>query len=593
MSGNEAIALGARAAGVFYATGYPGTPSTEIMENLERYEEIDAHWAPNEKVAFEEGMGVAIAGRRALVTMKHVGLNVASDAFMVFPYSGTNGGFVVVSADDPGMHSSQNEQDNRNLARMARVPVVEPSDPQECHDYLISAYEISEAFESPVMYRTTTRTAHCKGVVRSADRIDPEPIPFSPDATRFSVPIYRHRLRPLVEERLKRLSDFAETCTLNSIEEDGNSIGVVASGISRQYARDVFPDADFFDLGLTYPLPMRRLLDFCARHETVYVVEEGDPFIEDQLLASGATNVTGKGVFGVMGEYSPDRLRAALDGTPNDAEPEPPPPISRPPMFCVGCGHRTVFDVLGQLKFLVAGDIGCYTMGALPPYEAEHTTFCMGASIGNAIGLRRAGHERAVAVIGDSTFLHSGIPGLMDAAYTNTPITVIILDNSTTGMTGQQPNPCSGIDLSGAPAPKVDLEALSRSLGITHVVAVDTWDRSALRSAFLSAKSYDGPAVVICRGPCQLLPEMRARAIEPLTVVSELCTECNACYRIHCPSITEAGTGLPQIDPETCVTCDVCQQLCLPGAIVSISDSVGLAAGLVPSKTSNAGGEAK
>ncbi|MCC7020250.1 MAG: hypothetical protein IT332_10870 [Ardenticatenales bacterium] len=571
LSGNEALARGAWEAGVRYATGYPGTPSTEILESLVGYPEVDTHWSTNEKVAFEEGIGFAVAGGRALVTMKHVGLNVAADPFMVFPYSGTNGGFVVVSADDPGMHSSQNEQDNRYLARMARVPIVEPGTPQECLEFMRQAFELSEAFGTPVMVRTTTRTAHCKGRVSTGGRREVPPVAFDPDPRRFSVPIYGRQLRPLLEDRLGRLAIYAETTPFNRVSVTGRPIGVVANGISRAYAREVLPEADYFDLGLTYPLPLVGLLSFCRDHETVYVVEEGDPFIEEQLRAAGATNIIGKDLFGICGEYSPERLAEAIDGRVfaralNTSIPAP----SRPPMFCVGCGHRTVFDALGQLRVTVAGDIGCYTMGALPPYEAEHLTFCMGASIGNAIGLLRAGVKRSVAVIGDSTFLHTGIPSLIDAVYTRTPITLLILDNGTTGMTGQQPNPVAGYDMAGVDAPVLDLEALVRAVGVKDVVVVDTWDRSAIRRAVLSALAHDGPSVAIIRGPCQLLPEMRARDLEPLVVDESLCTECNACYRIQCPAITSGPHGLPTIDAAACVTCTVCQQLCRYDAILPL-----------------------
>jgi len=634
LSGNEAIARGAWEAGVTFATGYPGTPSTEILERLVGYDGIDCHWAANEKVAFEEGMGFALAGGRALVTMKHVGLNVASDAFMVFPYSGTNGGFVVVSADDPGMHSSQNEQDNRFLARMARVPVIEPAEPQECKDFLHEAYALSESYGTPVMFRTTTRTAHCKGSVRFGQRSVPERRSFEPDPKRYSVPIYRQRLRPLLEERWQKLERYAAATQLNRASGHGSRVGAIANGISRSYAREVLPTADVFDLGMTWPLPMQALEEFCAAHEVVYVIEEGDPFVEEQLRAAGIRNVVGKSLFGVIGEYSPERLARALAGSPEapgapagagsgtgggarasasaaaslaanrangdeganstdgdngagaasgatgqgtDAEPAAaPPPTPRPPMFCIGCGHRTVFDVLGQLKLLVAGDIGCYTMGALYPYEAEHTTFCMGASISTAVGFQRAGQDKAVAVIGDSTFLHGGIPAMLDAVYTRTPVTVLILDNGTTGMTGQQSHPGSGNDLSGAEAPRADIPKLVAGLGVEHVAVVDTWDRKGIRRAILAARGHGGPAVVVIQGPCQLLPEMRARDQEPLQVVESLCTDCDACYRIRCPAITPAESGLPEIDAALCVTCNVCADLCMPGAIVTASRAVEL-----------------
>jgi indolepyruvate ferredoxin oxidoreductase alpha subunit len=579
LSGNEAIARGAWEAGVHFAAGYPGTPSTEILENLVRYPDVEAQWSANEKVAFDEGMGAAIGGLRVLVTMKHVGLNVAADSFMVFPYAGTNGGFVVISADDPGMHSSQNEQDNRYLAMVAKVPLVEPSDSQECKDFIQFAFDLSEQFSTPVMLRTTTRSAHTKGLVTLGERQEAPRREFTPDVKRYSVPIYRHLLRPKLEARLRQVTQYAETCPLNveepplsSAAEDGagakGRIGVITSGVAYQYAREVWPEADIFKLGLVYPLPAKRLLDFCARHQRVYVVEEGEGFIDNQLKALGARNLVGNDLFGVIGEYSPERLATTLKG-------ERPRPsfggeitiLPRPPMFCVGCGHRTVFDVLRQLKVLVAGDIGCYTMGALPPYEAEHTTFCMGASIGTAFGFQRAGHERTVAVIGDSTFVHAGIPSLVDTVYNGGKTTTIILDNGTTGMTGQQPHPAAGQTLKGGLAPQLDLEALCRAVGVQNVTVVDTWQRKEVLRAIRSAVAYDGAAVVIARGPCQQLPEMRQRDLMPYIIDEAACTNCEACYKVWCPAITPGATGKPVIDPLACVACSLCAQVCVPGAI--------------------------
>jgi indolepyruvate ferredoxin oxidoreductase alpha subunit len=581
MSGNEAIARGAWEAGVSFAAGYPGTPSTEILETLaRRHPEVDAQWSANEKVAFEEGMGAAIGGLRVLVTMKMVGLNVAADPFMVFAYSGTNGGFLLVSADDPGMHSSQNEQDNRYLALMAKVPVIEPSDAQECKDFVIRGLELSEQFGTPVMMRTTTRLAHHKGLVEPGERRAVPRRDFVPDPRRFSVPIYRARLRPGVEQRLADLRAYAETSPFNRVEwrsgEPGRapapgSKGVVACGIAYQYAREVLPGASVFRLGLTHPLPAQALLEFCQAHETVYVVEEGEPFIETHLRALGARNLVGKAAFGPIGEYSPDRLAAGLGlGLAPHLELGGDAPIlPRPPMFCVGCGHRTVFDALKQLKVTVAGDIGCYTMGALPPYEAEHTTFCMGASIGTAFGLGRAGHERTAAVIGDSTFVHAGLPALIDAVYNGSALTLIILDNSTTGMTGQQPHPAAGTTLRGRPAPKVDLEALVRAAGVQQVQVVDTWQRKAVGRAIRAALAHPGPAVVIARGPCMRLPEMKLgeRGLTPYYVDEALCTQCDACFKVWCPAITRTPQGFPVIDPVECTACTVCAQVCPTDAI--------------------------
>jgi indolepyruvate ferredoxin oxidoreductase alpha subunit len=579
--GNEAIARGAWEGGVKFASGYPGTPSTEILETLARqYPEVDAQWSANEKVAFEEGMGAAIGGLRVLVTMKMVGLNVAADSFMVFPYSGTNGGFVVVSADDPGMHSSQNEQDNRYLAQMAKVPALEPSTAQECKDFVKLGLEISEQFSVPVMLRTTTRLAHHKGLVELGERLEVPQREFVPDAKRFSVPIYRTLLRPGVEKRIAALREYAEATPVNRAEwRSGKagqppakgSVGCVASSIAYQYVREVMPGASVFRLGMTHPLPPRALKEFCAAHETIYVVEEGEPFVEDQLKAMGITNVVGKEIFGVIGEYSPERIAKAIGLNVPD-KPDFSQEITvlpRPPMFCIGCGHRTVFDSLRQLKVTVAGDIGCYTMGALPPYEASHTTFCMGASIATAFGLERAGHARTVAVIGDSTFVHSGIPPLIDAVYNGSSLTLLILDNSTTGMTGQQSHPSSGKTLRGKPAPKLDLEGLVRAAGVKQVQVVDTWERKEVAKAIRSALAYEGPAVVIATGPCMRLPEMRLseRGEKPYFIDESLCTKCDACFKVWCPAITRTAQGFPIIDPLECTACTVCAQVCPVDAI--------------------------
>ena len=566
--GNQAIARGAWEAGVTFAAGYPGTPSTEILETLVHYPEVHARWSANEKVAFEEGMGAALGGLRVLVTMKHVGLNVAADPFMVFPYAGTNGGFVVVSADDPGMHSSQNEQDNRYLALMAKVPVLEPSDAQECKEFVGLGMDISEEFQVPVMLRTTTRLAHHKGLVTLGERQDVPRREFVADARRLSVPIYRRLLRPKVEERLERLREYAEGTSVNRIEPGDPTIGVVTSGVAYLYVKDVLPHAGVLRLGMTHPLPARLLREFCAAHDRVYVVEEGEPFIEDHMRSLGITNLEGKERFGVIGEYSPGRLAAGLGLA------APAPDFSgeitilpRPPMFCVGCGHRTVFAALRQLKVTVAGDIGCYTMGALPPYEASHTTFCMGASIGTAVGLEQAGHDQVVAVIGDSTFIHAGIPALIDAVYNGSRLSLVILDNSTTGMTGGQPHPSAGKTLNGRPAPKLDLQALCTAAGVGQVEVVDTWDRKAVVGAIRTALATPGPAVVIARGPCQQLPEIKHSTRVPFFVDEGLCTQCEACFKVWCPAIVRTGQGFPSITSAECTACTVCAQVCPVDAI--------------------------
>jgi indolepyruvate ferredoxin oxidoreductase alpha subunit len=572
--GNQAIARGAWEAGVTFAAGYPGTPSTEIIETLAaRFPETRPRWSANEKVAFEEGMGAAIGGLRVLVTMKHVGLNVAADAFMVFPYSGTNGGFLFISADDPGMHSSQNEQDNRYLARMGKVPVLEPSDAQQCHDWVIAGFELSEQFGTPVMLRTTTRLAHHKGLVRVGPRQTVDQREFIPDAHRFSVPIYRKLHRPRLEEKLDALRQYAENCSFNKVEPGSGPIGVVTSGISYQYVKEVLPQAGVLHLGMTFPLPAQLLRDFCADYETVYVVEEGEPFIEEYMRNLGIANLQGKALFGVIGEYSPGRLRQALGlGAVPQPFTEEISLLPRPPMFCVGCGHRTVFSALRQLKVTVAGDIGCYTMGALPPFEAEHTTFCMGASIGTAVGLEQAGHERVVAIIGDSTFVHAGIPPLIDAVYNRSNLTLVILDNSTTGMTGAQPHAASGQNVQGEPAPKLDLVALCQAAGVDSVSVVDTWQRKEVTRQLRKAVNRPGVSVLIAQGPCMQLPEMKYRDIPPYTVIDELCTQCEACFKVWCPAIKLGDSGYPVIAAEECTSCTVCAQVC-PTDAICLSDT--------------------
>jgi len=570
--GNQAIARGAWEAGVEFAAGYPGTPSTEILETLSRYPEVHAQWSANEKVAFEEGMGAAIGGLRTLVTMKHVGLNVAADPFMVFPYAGTNGGFLVISADDPGMHSSQNEQDNRYLARMAKVPVLEPSDAQECKDFVKLALELSETFATPVMMRTTTRLAHHKSLVSLGERQQVARRSFERDPRRFSVPIYRRLLRPQVEARLERLKQLVETLPINRVEPGESRVGVVTSGIAYQYVKEVLPQAGVLRLGVTYPLPAALLQDFCGHHETVYVVEEGEAFIEEFMRSIGITNLQGKDRFGVIDEYSPGRLATALG---LEAVPGPLNGdlkiLPRPPMFCVGCGHRTVFSALRQLKVTVAGDIGCYTMGALYPYEASHTTFCMGASIGTAFGLERAGEERVVALIGDSTFVHAGIPSLIDAVYNGSRLTLVILDNATTGMTGGQPHPASGKSITGADAPRLDLQAMCRACGVEQVQLADTWDRKAVLGALRKALAHPGPAVVIAQGPCQQLPEMKHRDLLPFYVDEGLCTQCEACFKVWCPAIARNDRDFPEIVADQCTACTVCAQVCPTEAIYPVA----------------------
>jgi indolepyruvate ferredoxin oxidoreductase alpha subunit len=543
------------------------------LEHLAQCDEVRAQWSVNEKVAFDEGVGAALGGLRTMVTMKHMGLNVAADAFMALPYSGVNAGFVVLVADDPNMHSSVHEEDTRFFARVAKMPMVEPSDPQEAKELVGAAFELSERFRTPVMYHSTTRIAHTKGLVGLEERREMPQIQYEINAPQFSTAIYRHRLRPEVEAKLEQLREYAEEFPLNRIEEgkggpQSSPIGIITSGISYQYAREVLPEATIFKLTMIYPLPLRKLNAFCQEFEKVYVIEEGEGFLEEQIAATGVTNLVGKALFGTIGEYSPQRLETAIKGTqfPTDFGQEiaiPP----RYPMFCTGCLHRTVYHALRDLNAMVAGDIGCYTLGALPPFGMVHVNYCMGSSVGNAYGFQQAGVERAVAVIGDSTFIHAGIPGLIDAIYNRGKNTIVILDNSTTGMTGQQVHAGTGVTLKGEPTVKFDFATLARAVGVRHVAEVDAWQMLEVKRAFKEAMQHDGVAVVVVHGPCQQLPEMKEREIVPYLVDKEVCYGCDLCLALYCPAILKGEEGKPRILDWECVACGICAQICPVEAI--------------------------
>jgi indolepyruvate ferredoxin oxidoreductase alpha subunit len=576
MSGNEAIARGAWEAGVHFVTGYPGTPSTEILETVATYEDIEAEWSANEKVALDVGMGISLAGQRALVTMKHVGVNVAADSLMVYPYAGCIGGLVLISADDPGMHSSQNEQDNRYFAKFAKVPLLEPMDPQEAKDFVAIAFELSERYETPVMLRTTTRISHAKGIVELGERVSVETKEYQTDIPRFLVPPFARKRRPTVEERLKRLAGFSETFEYNRIDEGDPKIGVIASGVAYQYAREVLPDATYFRLGMAFPFPAEKARAFCERFETVYVIEEGEPFVEESLRLHGITNIVGKEKVPLMGELNPEILANVLHGTPiptsHAAEIAIPP---RPPLFCLGCPHRAVFYVLKRMmnqNVVALGDIGCYTLGGLPPYSSMQTSFCMGASVGNALGFSMASREnrkhKAVGIIGDGTFLHGGIPGLLDMACKQINSTLVICDNSTTAMTGQQENPATGKATNGEPTHKVDLVELVKALGIEHIGIVDPYDLKKMRQTLEEAIDHTGPSVVFSRHKCLMLKEERAKVREPIQLLSEQCNLCKACHALGCPAIEWSDTEGPIIDEVQCVGCEMCAELCKPNALV-------------------------
>ncbi len=573
MSGNEAIAQGAWEAGVLFAAGYPGTPSTEVLERLAAYDEIDAHWSTNEKVAFDEGVGAALGGARTMVTMKHVGLNVAADPFMVFPYAGTNAGFVVMVADDPGMYSSQNEQDSRYFAKIAKVPILEPADAAEARKMVKTAFELSERFETPVMFRTTTRLAHTRGIVEPGDRVEAPRKTFSRKASQYAIPVYARFRRPELEEKLNRLREFADEFDGNVVEEGDGNIGIVSHGIPYQYVKEVMPEASVFKLGMIYPLPEKRLREFCARFDTVFVVEESEGFIEGEMASLGITDVIGKERFSNIGELSADLVAAGLKGTSVPADfSQDLNILPRPPVLCAGCAHRGVFSTLKKLGVLVAGDIGCYTLGCLPPFDAMHTTFCMGASIGNATGFNRAGEDQVVAVIGDSTFLHSGLSSIISAVYNRVPTTTILLDNGTTGMTGHQEHPGTGHTLKGSTAPAVDYEALIRSLGVEHVEVVDPWDLDATERAINSGLAHSGPAVIIAQRHCNLLPEEKARERVPYAVAPEDCILCEDCFETGCPALVWED-DYPYIRDWECVGCAMCAQLCPADAIALVGEA--------------------
>ncbi|MCK4535956.1 MAG: indolepyruvate ferredoxin oxidoreductase subunit alpha [Desulfuromonadales bacterium] len=576
LSGNEAFARAAYEAGVQVASAYPGTPSTEILENITQYERIDSSWAPNEKVALEVGIGASMGGARALVTMKHVGVNVAADPLFTFSYTGVRGGFVLVAADDPEMHSSQNEQDSRNYARFAKVPMFDPADSQEALDFTRLAFAASEQFDTPIMLRSTTRISHSKSVVTLGEPMQDLPATgLTRDAKKFVMLPGNARIRhPFVEERLERMAEWACDQPFNRIEEGQGELGIITAGVAYQYAREVFPEAGILKLGLVHPLPQRLIREFADRYKTLYIIEELDPVIEEQVRAMGI-EVIGKDKVPICGELTPGRLRKAfgLAATePLELTEQLPP---RPPNMCPGCPHRGVFYALNRLKAFVTGDIGCYTLGFMPPLSAMDTCICMGASIGNATGLSKVldaeDQQKVVAVIGDSTFLHTGVNGLMDMVYNQSPATVIILDNSTTGMTGRQDNPSSGFTLSGEKAYQVDLEALCRSLGVRNVRIVDPYQMDETRQVISEEMARPETSVVITRRPCVLIKHDLFKKNPPLFVDADKCTACQACLKLGCPAIEwepgEGGDkGYAKVDRLLCTGCGICEQVCKFGA---------------------------
>ena len=569
--GNEAIARGAYEYGVTVATAYPGTPSTEITEYIAEYDNIHAQWSPNEKVALEVGIGASIAGARTIVSMKHVGLNVAADALMSISYPGVNAGLVIAVADDPGQHSSQNEQDTRYFGIAAKVPVVEPSDSEECKEFMGASLEISENFDTPVILRLSTRVSHSQSIVELKEKQGIALKEYDQNPNKYIVaPAVAKKRRVVAEERLRKLEEFAETTELNKVEYSDLKIGIITSGIAYQYSKEAMPNASFLKLGLSYPLPKNKITEFVDKCDKVYIVEELEPIFEEKIKSWGL-NVIGKEVIPIIGELSPEIIRKAILGEvkegikPNFSEEIP----VRPPILCPGCHHRSVFYILKKLGMHVSGDIGCYTLAAFPPLSSMDTSICMGASIGMALGFEKARGvdfaKKSVAVIGDSTFIHSGITGLIDVVYNKGNTTVIILDNSITGMTGHQENPSTGYTLKGEPTVTLDFESLGRAIGIKRIQTVDAYDIVNLEKIIKEETQAEEPSLIITKRPCVLLK--RANMVKkPLKVKSDSCKGCKACLKLGCPAIVFRDNKA-MINNILCVGCGLCTKVCKFDAI--------------------------
>lgn len=568
MLGNEAFAAGAWEAGVTVVSSYPGTPSTEVTETAAKYDEIHVEWAPNEKVGVEVAMGASVGGARALSCMKHVGLNVAADPFYTAACTGVNGGLVVLSADDNGCHSSQNEQDSRFHGRSAGVPVLEPADAQECKDYMKLAYEISEKYDTVVLMRSNTRVSHSRGIVELGERQERELIPYEKNFMKYvAMPAMARKLHVAQEERLGQIALDSCEWEINDVQMSENtSIGIITSGICYQYAKDALPDASFLKLGIVYPLPKNLIRDFASNVDKLYVIEEGQPFIEEQIRSWGIPVAGGKDMFTIQGEYSARMIREAFGEDIEEETVDTSDAPGRPPLLCAGCPHKGLFYVLSKLKTTVFGDIGCYTLAALPPTSAMDTTLCMGASIGMAHGYEKAtgDKENTVAVLGDSTFLHSGITGLINMCYNESKGTVIILDNRITGMTGHQQNPASGKNAKGEPAPAIDLKTLCQACGVKHVVEIDPFDVKDLEKVVKEETSRDELSVIITKRPCAMI--VKQPGIPNL--ITDRCKNCRQCMKIGCPAI-EVKDGRPYIVPGACVGCGLCMRVCPFDAIDS------------------------
>ena len=571
MLGNEAIARGAYEAGVKVSAAYPGTPSTEISENIALYDEIYAEWSPNEKVATEVAIGASISGVRAMASMKHVGVNVASDPLYTVSYSGVNGGLVLVAADDPGLYSSQNEQDTRCVARAANVPVLEPSDSQEAKDFVKLAYELSEKYDTPVIVRTTTRLAHSQGTVTLEERNVPEDKVYERNPAKYVMmpgnAIGRH---VYVEQRMKALAEDGADFAINRAEYNDTSIGFITSGIPYQYVKEVCPNASVLKLGMVHPLPKKLIEEFASKVEKLYIFEELEPVIEEQVKSWGIPAV-GKELFTVQGEYSANMIREKILKEAMDVK-APAKVPARPPILCPGCPHRSVFSVLSRLGIHAAGDIGCYTLGAVAPLSVIDTTICMGASISTLHGMEKAKGKDYIknwaAVIGDSTFMHTGVNSLMNMVYNQGTGTVIILDNSTTGMTGHQDHAATGKTLKGEVVPAISIYHLCRSMGIEHVTEVDAFDTRELERIVKEETARDAVSVIIAKAPCVLLKgnvfPYKCR------IASDQCRKCGMCLKPGCPALTKKEDGSVVIDDTMCNGCGLCEQICKFGAIERI-----------------------
>ncbi len=576
LSGNEAIARGAYEAGITVAAAYPGTPSTEILENIGPYDKIYAEWAPNEKVALEAAVGASISGARALAAMKHVGVNVAADPLFTVAYTGVNGGLVLVSADDPGLHSSQNEQDNRYYAKFAKVAMIEPSDSQEAKDFVLEAVKLSEEFDVPVLLRMTTRICHSKTLVEFKDREEVGIKDYQRNMGKYiATPANARKLHVTLEERLEKLEERSNNSPLNFFEWNDKKVGIITSGISYQYAKEVFGDkVSYLKLGLTFPLPKKMIAEFAEQVDTLYVIEENEPYIEETVKIMGFDCIGKDKIPGIL-ELNPDIVERSLLGTEKELIKSDRQMPGRPPVLCPGCPHRGLFFALSKKDAVVTSDIGCYTLGAMPPLNAADTCICMGASISAGHGFKKAmdknGRDGKVfAVIGDSTFFHSGLTGLMDVAYNKSNVTVIIADNRITGMTGHQDNPGTGKTLKGEDTVEIDIPKVCKALGIEDVKVVNPLNLKEMRTAVNEAMKKDKPNVIVTKWPCALIktePQPKGHC----RINQDKCTQCYACMQIGCPAISKQD-GRVVIDDTMCNGCELCTQLCAFKAIEKVGE---------------------